>query len=529
MKRASRTRAADAIEIYDTTLRDGSQAEGVSYSVQDKLLIAERLDKLGVDYIEGGWPGSNPKDAAFFAKASKTRFKHAELVAFGSTCRARKNAARDANLRSLIDAGTRSVTLFGKCWDLHVRDVFKVALSENLRMVFDSVRFLKRSGKKVLFDAEHFFDGYRADPDYALDVCRAAIDGGATTVILCDTNGGSMPWEVSAAVSEFRRRFPEAGIGIHTHNDSGLAVANALAAVREGAIQVQGTINGQGERCGNLDLVTAAADLHFKMGKRVLAHDGLKRLTETSRFVYEISNQILQNQQPYVGSSAFAHKGGVHIDAVLKNARTYEHLVPEAVGNQRRLLTSELSGKTNIVMKASHFADRLSKESPKIRRIHRKIQELENEGYQFEAAEASLELLIRKVLKKTKPLFQLLDYKVVVVTKGGAAPTSEATIRLKVGKAEEHTAALGDGPVNALDSALRKALIPFYPKLASMRLSDFKVRVLDQKSGTAAKVRVFVVSQDHKGVWTTVGISTNLIEASWNALVDSIEYKILKR
>lgn len=516
------------VEIYDTTLRDGSQGEGISYSVQDKLRIAEKLDQLGVAFIEGGWPGSNPKDQQFFKEARKIKFKHARLAAFGSTRRAGIKASDDTNLKDLVAAQTPVVTIFGKTWDFHVREALRVPLQENLDMISDSVRFLRSKGREVVYDAEHFFDGYKANPEYALRTLQAAYDAGARVLVLCDTNGGTLPSQVAKIVTEVSSLL-DAPLGIHTHNDSGTGVANALAAVEAGARHVQGTVNGFGERCGNSDLVALIANLQLKMGFDCVPDAQLKHLTETAHYIGEVANLIIQNNQPYVGKSAFAHKGGVHINAMLKNPQTYEHILPEQVGNTRRFLTSELSGKSNIMIKAQALDATLTKESPKTRKIHETVQKLENEGYQFEAAEASFELLVHKTLKKHTPFFDVLGYKVVVISEGDQPPVSEATVHLKVKGKEELTAAQGDGPVNALDSALRKALSQFYPKLKDMHLSDFKVRVLDQKSGTAAKVRVFVESTDAHGSWTTVGISENMIEASWRALLDSIEYKLLKR
>lgn len=518
----------NAVEIYDTTLRDGSQGEGISYSVKDKLRIAEKLDQLGVAFIEGGWPGSNPKDQQFFREAKKIRFKTAKLAAFGSTRRAGIKASEDTNLRDLVKSGTPVVTIFGKTWDFHVKEALRVSLEENLAMISDSVKFLRSKGREVVYDAEHFFDGYKANPEYALRTLQAAYSAGARTLVLCDTNGGTLPSQIDEITREVGGLI-DAPLGIHTHNDSGTGVANAIAAVEAGARHVQGTINGFGERCGNADLVALIANLQLKMGFHCIDAAHMKHLTETSHYVGEVANLVIQNNQPYVGKSAFAHKGGVHINAMLKNPQTYEHILPETVGNTRRFLTSELSGKSNIMIKAQALDASLTKESPKTRKIHELVQKLENEGFQFEAAEASFELLVHKTLKKHKPFFNVLGYKAVVISEGDQPPVSEATVHLKVKDKEELVAAQGDGPVNALDSALRKALIPSYPKLEHMHLSDFKVRVIDQKSGTAAKVRVFVESVDANGSWTTVGISENMIEASWRALLDSIEYKLLKR
>ncbi|MBU1148416.1 MAG: citramalate synthase [Candidatus Omnitrophica bacterium] len=515
------------IKLYDTTLRDGSQGEGVSFSLTDKLRIAKKLDLLGIHYIEGGWPGSNPKDMAFFKEARKIRFKKSELTAFGSTKRAKISPAKDGNLKSLLNSGTKIVTVFGKTWDLHVEGVLRVSLQENLNMIKETVEYLKSKKRRVFYDAEHFFDGYLNNKDYALETLRTAMKAGCDEVVLCDTNGGMITYElariVMAVVSEFC-----VPLGIHTHNDSGMAVANTIAAVDAGCGMVQGTINGYGERCGNADLCVIVPNLQLKMGRRCVSDSKLKEITEVSRYVSELSNMKQKDNQPFVGRSAFAHKGGVHVDAVMKNPGTYEHVKPESVGNHRRILMSELSGKTSIILKAKEMELDLSKEDPKTKKILRLIQNLENQGYYFEAADASFQLLMKKALKKYKPFFSLEGFKVSIEKREDNTLISEATIKVKVNRKEEHTAAEGDGPVNALDNALRKALNKFYPTLAKMHLSDFKVRVLDEKAGTAAKVRVLIQSQDERSSWGTVGVSENIIEASWQALVDSVEYKLLK-
>jgi len=513
------------IEIYDTTLRDGSQSEGISYSVQDKIRISEQLDWLGVHYIEAGWPGSNPKDMAFFKAVKKMKFKNAEITAFGSTRRAGTEASRDPNLAELVKAGAPVVTIFGKSWDLHVKSVFHTNLDENLKMIDDSVRFLKKKTGRVMYDAEHFFDGYKDNAEYALRTCRAALEAGAEIIILCDTNGGTVPSEVGRITRETAKALG-APLGIHTHNDCSMAVANAVSAVEAGVVQVQGTVNGCGERCGNPDLISLIPTLQLKLGFSCIPEKNLQRLTKVSRFIGEVANMVLLDNQPYVGKSAFAHKGGIHINAVLKNSKTYEHIAPETVGNTRRFLTSELMGKSHLLLRAKGLKFNLTKDNPKTAQIMRKLQALEKEGYQFEAAEASFDLLLYKSLGKVKKYFELLDFRVHVIQEKKEL-LSEASIRVKVRGTVEHSAARGDGPVNALDNALRKALLPFYPALSKMHLSDFKVRVLDQKAGTAAKVRVFIESRDESGVWTTVGISENIIEASWIALVDSVEYKLL--
>jgi 2-isopropylmalate synthase len=515
------------VELYDTTLRDGAQAEGISYSVQDKLRIAQRLDALGLDYVEGGWPGSNPKDAEFFAKARRLRFRHAVLTAFGSTRRPGVTAARDANLKALVAAHTRVVTIFGKSWDLHVRVVFHVSLDENLRMIEESVRFLRKAGRRVIYDAEHFFDGYRHNPAYALKTLQAALDGGAEALVLCDTNGGTVPAQVAELIRVVRGAVgARVALGLHAHNDSELAVANSLAAVEAGCTQLQGTINGYGERCGNANLVSIIANLQLKLGQPGLGAR-VKELTEVSHFVAEVSNMAHQPHQPFVGASAFAHKGGVHVNAVMKNPRTYEHLDPAAVGNERRIVVSELSGRSSLVLKGRALQLRLRKDTPQAKALLAKLQELEHQGYQFEAADGSLELLMQRHLKRVGPFFELEGFRIIVENRKGKL-VSEATIKVRVRGAEELAAAEGDGPVNALDNAIRRALAPFYPSVARMHLTDFKVRVLDEKAGTAAKVRVLIQSQDEHDSWGTIGVSENIIEASWHALVDSIEYKLLK-
>ncbi|MBI2104639.1 MAG: citramalate synthase [Candidatus Omnitrophica bacterium] len=514
------------IELYDTTLRDGAQTEGISYSVQDKLRITEQLDALGVHTIEGGWPGSNPKDAEFFRKARRLSLRSAKLAAFGSTRRASAGAAKDPNLRALLAAETPVVTIFGKSWDLHVRDVLRVSLEENLRLIEDSVAWLARHGRRVVYDAEHFFDGYRDNPEYALRTLQAAVAGGAETLALCDTNGGSLPSQITEGINAVQRRF-SAPLGIHAHNDSDLAAANSVAAVQAGCRQVQGTVNGYGERCGNANLVSLIAILKLKLGIDCLPDAKLRELTEVAHFVAEVSNMAHDAHQPFVGETAFAHKGGVHVNAVMKNPRTYEHIEPATVGNQRRILVSELSGRSSLVFKAKDLALDLTRDTPQAKRMLRLLQQLEHRGYHFEAAEGSLELLLKRQLKRFKPFFTLGGFR-IIIEKRDHKLMSEATIKVHVGKVTEQTAAEGDGPVNALDNAIRKALLKFYPSLARMHLTDFKVRVLDEKAATAARVRVLIQSQDEHESWGTVGVSENIIEASWQALVDSIEYKLLK-
>ena len=513
------------IQIYDTTLRDGSQGEGISFSVQDKILIAKKIDELGLHYIEGGWPGANPKDISFFNEIKKIKLKHSQVVAFGSTRRAHTKASQDDNLKGLLAADTRFITIFGKSWDLHVRDVFKIELDENLRMIEDSIQFLKSKGKEVIYDAEHFFDGYNANPTYAMKTLKTALEAGASVLVLCDTNGGSMPSKVFKIVSLLNAKWKHP-LGIHTHNDSGLAIANALSAIEAGAVHVQGTINGYGERCGNPDLIAIVANLQLKLGFSCLRAQKLKEVTEVARFVSEVSNMIQAKNQPYVGLSAFAHKGGVHINAVMKNPETYEHIDPVLVGNRRRFLVSELGGKTNIMLKAQELDIELKKESPETRKILQKVQERENEGYQYEAAEASFELLIKEITGKRKKLFEFKEVKVSAENIGEKSPISHARVVLQVGKKKNIGRASGDGPVNALDTALRKALLPFYPVVNEIHLDDYKVRVVNSEAGTAAKVRVFIEFRDEKNIWTTVGVSGNIIEASWQALVDAYEYKL---
>ena len=516
------------IQIYDTTLRDGSQGEGVSFSIQDKILITKRIDELGVDYIEGGWPGANPKDIAFFEEAMKLKLKHAQIVAFGSTRKTHSTASEDENLRGLLNAGTQAITIFGKSWDIHVTEVFKTELDENIRMIEDSVRYLKSKGKDVIYDAEHFFDGYSHNPEYALKTLRTALEAGASVLVLCDTNGGSLPSAVHKIVTEVRSIIHHP-IGIHTHNDGACAAANAIAAVEAGATQVQGTINGYGERCGNADLIPIIANLELKLGFHCLPQGKLKELTEAARYVNEVSNMLQAKNQPYVGQSAFAHKGGVHINAVMKNPVTYEHIDPALVGNHRRFLISELGGKTNVTLKAKELAIELKKDSPETKKILQRVQEFENEGYHFESAEASFELLVRKEMGKFKELFQA-KAKVLDETIGDKSADVTATVFLKVEgkKKSKPKTATGDGPVDALGKALREALAEFYPQIKDVQLEDYKVRIVNSKAGTAAKVRVVIEFRDGNRIWSTVGVSTNIIEASWKALVDAYEYKLLK-
>jgi 2-isopropylmalate synthase len=516
------------IEILDTTLRDGAQAEGISFSLEDKLRIAQRLDALGVRYIEGGWPGSNPKDARFFERAGSLALNQATIVAFGATRRAGILPADDANLAALLAAGTPAVSLFGKSWPLHVERILETSLAENLEMIEGSIRYLRAAGRQVIYDAEHFFDGYAADPAYALETLRAALAGGAQCLVLCDTNGGSLPGQVAEVVGRVQATFPEAQLGIHAHNDGGLAVANTLAAVEAGAVHVQGTINGYGERCGNADLTSVIPNLQLKMGRAVVTPEQLTGLSETARLVSELANLKPNPHAPYVGRSAFAHKGGVHVAAVLKAAESYQHIDPSLVGGKQRLLVSELSGKGNIIGKAAELCPELETGSERAREILREVKELEARGYQFEGAEGSFELLLRRAQPDYRPPFELLDFTVLVEKRQGIGIVVEATVKARVGGEVMHTAAVGNGPVNALDLAIRKAILPFYPELDRVQLVDYKVRILDEQRATAAQTRVLIEASDGERTWNTVGSSTNIIEASFQALVDSLELPLVR-
>src|SRR6266568_4310655 len=521
-------RPVGAVEIYDTTLRDGAQAEDVWFSVEDKVRVARKLDELGVHFIEGGWPGANPKDVDFFRIAKTIPFKNAKLVAFGSTRRASNSAQNDPTLKSLLEAGTHIVTLFGKSWTLHVTDALGISLKKNLELIEDSVAFLKNHKRQVFYYAEHFFDGYKANPDYALSTITRARNAGAERVILCDTNGGTMPWEIKRIVTEVIREV-NVPLGIHAHNDAEMAVANSMIAIEQGVIQVQGTINGIGERCGNANLSSIIPNLNLKMKMPSVTPDQMRNLREVSHFVAEIANLVPNKHQPYVGDSAFAHKGGVHIDAVRKNPMTYEHIRPEAVGNRQRMLISDYAGKSSLSAKAEEFHIKLPKKDPKAQELLTTLKDLENQGYQFEGAEGSFELLMRRMLGKHKPSFELMGFRVIVEKRrADENPISEATVMVKVGSTVEHTVAVGTGPVNALDHAIRKALEKFYPQLREVKLLDYKVRVLSANKGTASRVRVLIESGDHKEKWGTVGVSENIMEASWQALADSIEYKMVK-
>ncbi len=515
-----------AVEIYDTTLRDGAQGEGISFSVEDKIKIALKLDKMGFHYVEGGWPGSNPKDAAFFLRIRKYKLEQARIAAFGSTRKPGIEAAADSNLNSIIAAGAPVATIVGKTWDFHVTHALQTTLAENLNMIRESVAYLKSRGLTVFYDAEHFFDGYKANPAYALATLKAACEGGAAVCVLCDTNGGSLPWEIAGVIEQIRREI-SVPLGIHCHNDGELAVANTLAAVRAGAVQVQGTINGYGERCGNANLCSIIPNLTLKCGVETIPRSSLARLTELSRYVSELANMHPVAQQPFVGASAFAHKGGLHVSAILKDPRTYEHIDPELVGNRRRVLVSELSGHSNLLYKYKELNLNVHP-GEETRQVLEKIKELEHRGYQFEGAEASLELLLRKACQGYREPFKLENLKIIIELKENSPVYSEAVIKLTVGNRVVHTAAEGNGPVNALDNALRKALEEFYPAIRNMQLTDYKVRVLDEKDGTGAIVRVLIETGDGECSWGTVGVSANIIEASWQALVDSIAYGLLK-
>ena len=514
--------------IYDTTLRDGTQGEQISFSAEEKLRIAQKLAELGIHYIEGGWPISNPKDLRFFQMAKEVRLKTAGLTAFGSTRRPNILPEEDPNLEALLQTETQTITIFGKSWDLHATEILGVRLEENLAMILDSVRYLKSKGREVIFDAEHFFDGYKANPQYTLKTIQAAISGEADIIVLCDTRGGTMVNDLKEIVEMVGKSFPGIPLGIHAHNDCGLAVANSLAAVEAGAKMVQGTINGYGERCGNADLISVIANLQIKIGRRCLDDSKMGHLTEVSRYVSDIANIPPLNERPFVGRGAFAHKGGMHVSAILKRPLAYEHIEPGGVGNKRRVLVSDLSGKGNIKYKADEMGLALGGNGYDSQKIVQEIKRLEDEGYQFEAAEGSLELLIRKTAGQFREPFSLLSLRVINEKNRDDQSISQATIKISVGEEEEITAAEGNGPVNAIDNALRKALSKFYPRVKEMRLVDFKVRVLEGGVGTAAKVRVLIESRDGKDIWNTVGVSENIIEASWQALVDSFYFKLSK-
>lgn len=514
--------------ILDTTLRDGTQAEGISLSVADKLRIAQRLDDLGIRYIEGGFPAANPKDQEFFRRArTELSLRHAKLAAFGSTRRPHGTADQDEGVQALLDAHAPVVTIVGKAWDFHVHEALKVELDVNLDMIRDTITWLKKNGREVIFDAEHFFDGYRHNPEYALATLSAAVDGGVDWVTLCDTNGGSLPHHISEVVRAVRQHI-SASIGIHAHNDCELAVANTLAAVAEGAVMVQGTLNGIGERCGNANLASIISNLELKLSIPCLSsRDQLQELTAVSRYVSETANLAPPTFQPFVGHSAFAHKGGIHVSAILHNPETYEHIQPQLVGNTRRVLVSELAGVSNLQYRAKELGFDLSDRKQEVRALLATIKELEYQGYQFEGAEASQELLLMRKLSDSGVFFDCDSMRVEVIRRAHTDLSSEATVKLSVLGETVHAVAEGNGPVNALDNVLRKALRPFYPDIDTMHLSDYKVRVLDEKDGTAAKVRVLIESTNGRNIWRTIGVSENVIDASWEALVDSVSYFLL--
>ena len=516
------------VQLYDTTLRDGNQGEGVSFSVEDKLLIIEALDQLGVHYIEGGYPGSNPKDIAFFKQAKSINLQNSEVVPFGSTRHRDHPPSDDPNLQALLDSDSRTVTIFGKSSKLHSTDVLRVTPKANLDLIESSVAFLTENGRQVIYDAEHFFDGFSDDADYALQTLKTAADAGAKCLVLCDTNGGRLPLEIRNAIKAVTAAI-DCSIGIHTHNDSGMAVANTVLAVQAGASHVQGTFNSYGERCGNANLSSIIPTLKLKLGIDCVSEVQLKRITEVSRLISELANLSHDERQPYVGRSAFAHKGGMHIDAIRKNRLTFEHINPESVGNTQRVLVSDQSGRSAVVKKIENRYPDLDRSSTEVLALFQRLKEAENEGYQYEAAEASFELLTRKVLDEYRPFFNLLGFRVNIDKFTDHSLRSEATIKVEAPNGViEHTAADGDGPVNALDNALRKALERFYPALRDVHLTDYKVRVLDTQAGTAAKVRVLIEASDGHGQWGTVGVSENIIQASWEALTDSLEYKLYK-
>lgn len=516
------------VTVFDSTLRDGAQAEGVSFSVEDKIKIVKALDRLGLDYVEAGNPGSNPKDLEFFERIKSVELKNTKIAAFGSTRRRGISPSEDGNLQALLGAGTDTVAIFGKSWDFHVTDIINATLQENIEMIYDTILYLKENGKTVVFDAEHFFDGYKNNAEYALKTLDAAVQAGADCLCLCDTNGGAFPDEIYDITKLVAEKFA-VPIGIHAHNDCGMAVANTVMAVKAGAVHVQGTMTGFGERCGNTNLSTVIPNLQLKLDYSCIPEENMTELTHIAREVSEIANLKLNDREPYVGKTAFAHKGGMHIDGVSKNSKSFEHIDPSLVGNERKFLTSEVAGRTTILSMIKKIAPNIEKSSPETTRIIDRLKELEYEGYQFEGAEGGFELLIRKELGKYKPFFELETFKTIGEHMSNEnMQTATAMIKINVDGKTEITAAEGDGPVNALDKALRKALEVFYPSLAEVHLTDYKVRVLDGNSATASKVRVLIESSDGEESWTTVGVSKDIIEASWKALVDSIEYKLIK-
>lgn len=514
------------VVIYDCTLRDGSQGEGVVFSAEDKLLVAQRLDEMGFDYIEGGFPGAAKKDGELFRRARKLDLKHAKLAAFSSTRRPRQKAHQAAGLRAALESGAPVATIFGKGSVLHVDKVLKTSKAENLRMIEDSCALAREHDLETIYDAEHFFDGYKLDAAYALKTLAAAVDGGAEVLVLCDTNGGSLPWEIADIVDVVRGRF-DVPLGIHTHNDAGLAVAVSLTAVRHGCVHVQGTVNGYGERCGNADLCSIIPDLELKMGMRTIGKRKLRKLRELSRYVSELANLPHPKNLPYVGESAFAHKGGMHIDGVRKEPSSFEHVDPELVGNSRRLLISELAGRSSMLDRMSKYRDELKKDSPEVKELIEELVDLENRGYQYEGAEASFDLLMRKAFGLRQELFHRCGFRIMSERREDGSILSEATIKVRLGDREVHTAAEGRGPVSAIDNALRKALVEFHPEIKDISLADYKVRVIDSSGGTRSDVRVLIESTDGHQQWGTVGVSHNIIEASYIALLDAIEYGLL--
>lgn len=519
---------ANFVKIFDTTLRDGAQSEYISFSVEDKLHIARKLDEFGIHYIEGGWPGSNPKDFLFFKQVKEEKFQNAKIVAFGSTKHAHNKVEDDPNIKALLDADTSTVSIFGKSWILHVEKALRVTREQNLEMIHESVAYLKAKGREVIFDAEHFFDGYKANPDYALETLRVAEEAGADVLVLCDTNGGTLTSDVAKIVKTVREAV-SALLGIHAHNDSELAVANTLVAVQNGCEHVQGTINGYGERCGNANLCSVIPNLQIKAGFKCIPEENISGLTALSHYVSEITNMVPNNAMPFVGKSAFSHKGGIHVSAVMRDTTCYEHIEPETVGNRRRVLVSDLSGKSNILFKAAELGIDVKSYQEQLPAIMKRLKELEHEGYQFEAAEGSLELLIKKIKNEYKNYFDLQGLRILVEKDESDEMRTEATIRMIVNNAVEHAAAEGVGPINALDKALRKVLINFYPEIEGMKLTDYKVRVIDAKAGTSARVRVLIESTADNMTWNTVGVSENIIEASWQALTDSVSYYLMKK
>ncbi|MBW7958486.1 MAG: citramalate synthase [Candidatus Promineofilum sp.] len=514
------------IYLYDTTLRDGTQREGISLSLDDKLKIAARLDTFGMDYIEGGWPGSNPKDVEFFRRAPSLGLSHAKLAAFGSTRRKNIRPADDANIQALLSAETPVVTVVGKSWELHVIDVLETTAEENLAMIEESVAYCKSQGKEVIYDAEHFCDGYKANAEYALATVEAAARGGADCVVICDTNGGSLPWEVEEIVTRVVQRLGSTPVGIHTHDDGGCGVANSLAAIRAGAVQVQGTVNGYGERVANANLCTIIPDLQLKMGYDCVSPERLLGLTELSRYIAELANLTHDDHLPYVGASAFAHKGGIHVAAMLKHPASYQHIDPETIGNRQRSVVSELSGRGNLIDKIKQF--NLNPESLDVPKVLDQIKQLEAQGFTFEGAEASVELMLRRTHPAYVPPFEMMDYSVMVQRRRGRGPIVEATVKVRVGPKIMHTVAEGNGPVNALDAALRQALSGVFPQISGVRLADYKVRILDGENNTAATTRVLIETRQGMHRWSTVGASPNIIDASWRALSDSMEYALIR-